>query len=511
MASKLENLTSNEQTSVRYLNLFRVLLSFFFFSIIFKKVGGVVGVSYTSDIAQLIAALYLSLSILIWVASLFTKKHSLFIALFALVLDLPFILSLTLLFNGLENGWVLLPAITIGSFSILNHKSFSIFAMPLLATALLLALPYFLELDFDHIHLSTIFFYALIYFGIAFVGIRQSQAYNLSLLLTQRQKKKITNLSKINELIIDQMNSGVVVFDREYNIAHINKIAQEIIRSQTDKKLPMPLIKSVVANSKGRNEFKITLFGDDLLVKLVTLQEQSHTRLLILDQQSQLNKKSQQIELANLGQLSATIAHEIRNPLAAIYSASELLKESDKITSEDKELTDIIIHQVKRSNRIIEDILMMSKNHVADKKTIDICHKITAFKQHYIQQNGIEKNQLMLDFRVQKAWIKFDNSHLSQLLWNLTENALKHGDENIVVIKVSQEEHYILVDFLNRGDAFDTIVEESLFTPFFTTHTQGTGLGLFICREMCKSNNAKLEYLRKEPFHVFRLHLPRAN
>ncbi len=508
MTTKVENLKSNEQTSVRYLNLFRLLLSFFFFSIIFKKIGSIVGISYTYDIARFIASLYLAISLLVWIASLFTKKHTLFIGLFALIIDLPFIISLTLLFNGLENGWALLPVITIGSFSILNHKSFSIFAMPLLATTLLLILPYILKLNYNHIHLSTIFLYALIYFGIALVGIRQSQAYNLSLLLTQRQKKKITNLSRINELIIDQINSGVVVFNRDYNIIHINEIAQGIIRSQTDKRLPMPLIKSIVATPKDKKEFKTTLFGDDILVKIVTLEEQANTRLLIIDQQSELNKKSQQIELANLGQLSATIAHEIRNPLAAIYSASELLKESETIKDEDKELTDIIIHQIKRSNRIIEDVLMMSKNHIADQKKFDLIEKITTFKQRYCQQNELDSNQITLQFQDKTATITFDPSHLSQLLWNLTENALKHGKNNTVFIKVFNKRNRTIIDFLNEGDAFDSIVEESLFTPFFTTHTQGTGLGLFICREMCKSNNAKLEYLRKEPFHVFRLHCP---
>ncbi len=508
MVNKTENLKSNEQSSIRYLNLFRLFLSFFFFSIIFEKFGGIVGISYTLDIARFIASMYLATSILIWTASLLTRNNTLFIGLLALIIDLPFIISLTLLFNGLENGWVLLPVITIGSFSILNHKSFSIFAMPLLATALLLILPYLLQLDYSHIHLSTIFLYALIYFGIALVGIRQSQAYNLSLLLTQRQKKKITNLSKINELIIDQMSSGVVVFNREYNIVHINELAQGIVRSQTDKRLPMALIKSIVATPQWKKEFKTTLFGDDILVKLVTLEEQSNTRLLIIDQQSQLNKKSQQIELANLGQLSATIAHEIRNPLAAIYSASELLKESDKINDEDRELTDIIIHQVKRSNRIIEDILLMSKNHIANQKNFDVNEKITAFKDRYCKQNGIESNQIMLDFKEKTARVTFDTSHLSQLLWNLTENAFKHGINNKVIIKVFKNKNDTIIDILNNGQAFDTIVEESLFTPFFTTHTQGTGLGLFICREMCKSNNAKLEYLRQEPFHVFRLHFP---
>ncbi len=508
MVSKAENLKSNELTSVRYLNLFRLLLSFFFFSIIFKEVRSLVGISYTLDIARFIASLYLTTSILIWIVSLFVKKRTLFIGLFALILDLPFILSLTLLFNGLENGWVLLPVITIGSFSILNHKSFSIFAMPLLATSLLLILPYFLDLNFDHIHISSIFLYALIYFGIALVGIRQSQAYNLSLLLTQMQKKKVTNLAKINELIIDQINSGVVVFDSSYDILHINSNAQKIIRSQANKKLPMALIKSIIATPEHKKEFKTTLFGEDILINVATLEQgETHTRLLIIDQQSQLKKKSQQIELANLGQLSATIAHEIRNPLAAIYSASELLKESEKINDEDRELTDIIIHQVKRSNRIIEDVLLMSKNHVANKQDINLIEKITLFKKNYCLQNNKEASQLMLDLRVDSAFVTFDTSHLSQLLWNLTKNAFKHGVNNHVIIKVLKKEGDTIVDFLNKGEEFDSIVEENLFTPFFTTHTQGTGLGLFICREMCKSNNAKLEYLRQEPFHVFRLHL----
>ncbi|MBL4659545.1 MAG: HAMP domain-containing histidine kinase [Alcanivoracaceae bacterium] len=506
MSNKPEHITNNEYKSIRYLNLFRLLLSFFFFSIIFKKVGVYVGFSYTLDIAKLIATIYLSFSIIIWIVSVLYKKRSSLVGLIAPVADLPHIISLTLLFDGLGNGWVILPVITIGSFSILSRKPYAIFAMPVVATLLLWLLPKLLGIDNSEVAFSNILLYALTYFAIALVGIRQSQTYTQSLQLTQRQKRKIVNLSKINERIIEHMQSGVVVINRQYEVALINKKAREIIQIKNKQKLPDLLIKKIIATPESSSN-NFSIYGEDVLIDLIELDKNSDTRLLFIEQQAQINEKSQQINLATLGQLSATIAHELRNPMAAIYSASQLLQESGDINTLDKELTDIIIGQIERSNKIIEDILLMSKQHIANQTKINLAQKLNKFKQDFCQQNSINTDNIYLDIVDDSLFIKFDSSHLSQLIWNLTENALKHGADGQIAIIVSNQADSVLIDFKNNGDKFEPIVEESIFTPFFTTHTQGTGLGLYICREMCKSNNAKLEYLRQDFQHVFRIHV----
>jgi two-component system sensor histidine kinase PilS (NtrC family) len=378
----------------------------------------------------------------------------------------------------------------------LSRKPYAILAMPIAATILLWVLPKILGIANSEIVISNLLLYALTYFAIALVGIRQSQNYSQSLALTQKQKKRITNLSIINELIIDQMQSGIVAFNQQYEILLINKKAKEILKILNHRKLPMILIKKIIITQNSESH-SFSIYGEDVLINLVDLDTKSDVRLLFIDQQSQINEKSQQINLATLGQLSATIAHELRNPMAAIYTASQLLNESEKIPPEDKELTDIISTQIERSNAIIEDILLMSKPHVSNKIKINLSDKINKFKAGFCLQNSIKNdNDITIEIADNSLSVNFDKSHLNQLFWNLTENAIKHGTDGKLSIVVNNLAEVILIDFRNNGDAFVPIVEESLFTPFFTTHTQGTGLGLYICREMCRSNNAKLEYLR---------------
>lgn len=498
--------TSNEYKSIRYLNLFRLLLSFFFFSIIFKGVSGYLGFAYTLDIAKLIASVYLSLSILIWIASVVFKKHSVTIGLIALSLDLPIIIALSLLFDGLNNGWVILPAITIGSFSILSRKPYAIIAMPIVASLLLWMLPQLLGIETDNIESASKLIYSLTYFAIAIVGIRQSQTYTQTLLLSERQKEKILDLSLINKLVIDQMQSGVIAFDQKYTIILINSKAKEIFKLSRKQKIPTNIIRKIIATPDSKNK-SITVHGEDVVFYLVNREEKSGLNLLFIEEQKQINEKSQQINLATLGQLSATIAHELRNPMAAIYSAAQLMQESPDIKTEDKQLADIVAKQVERSNDIIEDILLMSKPHVANKLEIQLCEKLNNFKDEFCSQNHIDINNINIECPDEMLQIKFDKNHLNQLMWNLTENAFKHGSGEKISIVISNEEKKVLIDFKNDGEAFEPIVEESLFTPFFTTHTQGTGLGLYICREMCRSNGAKLEYLRLEFQHVLRVHV----
>ena len=503
--NKSYNIT-DDHNSIRYLNLFRLLLSFFFFSVIFKGVSGFIGFAYTLDIAKLLASVYLSLSILTWIASVVFKTQSVTIGLIALIIDLPIIIALSLLFDGLNNGWVILPAITIGSFSILSRKPYVIIAMPILASVLLWTLPQLLGMDTGNIGSASKILYSLTYFAIAIVGIRQSQTYTQTLLLSERRKEKIIDLSLINKLVIDQMQSGVIAFDHQYKIILINYKAKEIFKLSIKQRIPSNIIKKIISTPDSKNK-STTINGEGYVFYLINREEKSGLNLLFIEEQKQINDKSQQINLATLGQLSATIAHELRNPMASIYSAAQLLQESPDITGEDKQLTDIIVKQVVRSNEIIEDILMMSKPHIANQKDIRLREKLIKFQDEFCSQQQFDKTKLSIECPDDLLHIKFDKNHLNQLLWNLTENAIKHGSGEKLSIVISNEEKNVLIDFRNDGEAFEPIVEESIFTPFFTTHTQGTGLGLYICREMCKSNGAKLEYLRLEFQHVFRIHV----
>lgn len=506
MIKKIKLNNSDDYKSIRYLNLFRLLLSLFFFSVIFKGVSGLIGYGYSLNIAQLIASVYLTLSVLTWFCSVLLRKYSLTIGLIALCIDLPIIMALSLLFDGLHNGWGILPAITIGSFSILSRKPYAIFAMPIVASILLWSLPQILGIYDNNTEIVSKIIYSLTYFAIAFVGIHQSQNYTRTLLLSQKQKAKIVDLSLINKLIIDQMQSGVIAFDQQYIVILINTKAKEIFNLSKNQKIPANIIRKIISTTDSKNK-NIIVNGEELVFYINNNEEKSGINLLFIEEQKQINEKSQQVNLASLGQLSATIAHELRNPMASIYSAAQLLQESPETTNEDKQLTSIITKQIERSNEIIEDILQMSKPQIANQSNILISEKLLEFKKEFCNQHKLESDKINIETNDKNLEIKFDKNHLSQLLWNLSENALKHGNGGTISILVSNEQDKTLIDFRNNGDEFESIVEESIFTPFFTTHTQGTGLGLYICREMCRSNGGKLEYLRLEFQHVFRVHV----
>lgn len=498
--------SSNEYNSIRYLNMFRLLLSIFFYLKIFTGIEASISYKYSQDLASIIAGFYLSFAVIVWFISGLYKSKIITIGLASLIIDLPFIISLTLLMDGLNNGWVILAVITIGSFSIISHKSWSIFAMPVIAVIMLAVLPRLLGLNNVEKEIPNIIMYTFIYFAIAFVGIRQSQSYNQSVLLTTLQRKKIMNLSVLNSIIIKQMQSGVVAFDKNFKVIQINNKANEVVKAKAGQLLPPVLIEKITSAPEAKN-INASIYGEDIIITIVIADKIEEISLMFVEKQADINKKAQQANLATIGKLSATIAHELRNPMSAIFSSSELLQESETIDSEDSELLDIIVSQIARSNSIIDDILMMSKPHIAEQTRINLSLVLEEFKLYYSEQKNIDINTITIKKDNSISLISFDISHLNQLLWNLTENAFKHGEDNHVSIEVNNQTNYVLIDFINNGKTFSQNTEENLFTPFFTTHTKGTGLGLFICKEMCISNNAKLEYLRPESQHIFRIHV----
>ena len=502
----IESDGNTEYKSIRYLNLFRLFLSFFFFSIMFEKIGNFIGFNYSHDMAKLVVVVYVAFSIIVWMASFFFKFESRRIGVWALTLDLPILITLALLINGINNGWAILPVIVIGSFAMLSRSAIAILIMPTVATLLLWFLPILFSLDEVKIDLSTIWLYSLTYFVIALVGVRQSQVYHQSLLLNQSQKKRITGLSKVNELIIDKMPSGAIAFNDDYKIVLINQKAKKILKTSVDRMLPSQLIKRIISFRESGDR-TLSIFGTDVLIDVVESQRKGDLSLLFIEDQNQINEKAQQSNLATIGQLSATVAHELRNPMSAIYSAAQLLEESVNIDEEDKELTSIITSQIERSNQIIEDILLMSKRHIANKSEINLNETLARLKQDFCEQKLVEPENFVISTLNYTIEVMFDVTMISQIFWNLAANAIKHGEDNKLTVTVIDLKDFVLVDFKNTGEPLEAIVEESIFTPFFTTHNQGTGLGLFICKEMCKANQAKLEYLRQEFKHVFRIHI----
>jgi two-component system sensor histidine kinase PilS (NtrC family) len=222
--------------------------------------------------------------------------------------------------------------------------------------------------------------------------------------------------------------------------------------------------------------------------------------LIFLEDTTLIAERVQQTKLAALGRLSASIAHEIRNPVGAMSHAAQLLRESDSISPQDKRLIDIIHTNGTRVSTIVENVLQLSRRDSTRQERIELAGWLNDFLAEFRQTLQILPTELRFAPEEQDLEIRVDPSHLHQLLWNLCENACKYGrtaagqvsiDISIGRIQPNQRPYLEVAD---RGTGIDAAHAEQIFEPFFTAGPGGTGLGLFIARELAQCNRAVLFY-----------------
>lgn len=258
-----------------------------------------------------------------------------------------------------------------------------------------------------------------------------------------------------------------------------------------------------------------SVFGK-LRVEIIPLKDDS--KLVILEDLRREQASAQQLKLASLGQLTASIAHEIRNPLAAISQASQLLIEDieENQTAEDvntnevlagnHELYKMIFTQTKRVNRIIEDVLKLSRQQTANQQMIALADWMPEFLANYFQGHDV-----FLHSHAQPT-ISFDPHQLEQIFINLINNGLRYSSyahpHAVVEIEIYCADNDVIIDVLDDGTGVSTADLDHLFNPFFTTDKAGTGLGLYLSQAFCEANHARLLYIPEHKKTCFRLIAP---
>jgi len=215
----------------------------------------------------------------------------------------------------------------------------------------------------------------------------------------------------------------------------------------------------------------------------------------------QLNQQVQQLKLAALGQLSASIAHEIRNPLAAIVQANELYIGSE--SEQQHLLQKMISKQSKRINDIIEDTLRMARNDTTHPMLIEL----DSFLSHLLTEDLSDvQHQIRLEM-TEKVIVQFDPKQLTQVLINLIRNALRHNDPDVdqIVLSVRMVQAEVFIDVIDFGNGIEKRDISQLFKPFFSTEIKGTGLGLYLSHSLCEANHAKLSYVEQQKGACFRI------
>ncbi|MFK7816645.1 MAG: PAS domain-containing sensor histidine kinase [Gammaproteobacteria bacterium] len=354
-------------------------------------------------------------------------------------------------------------------------------------------------------------------FATALLAITLAHRATESAKLAAQRGVDLANLAKLNEHLINRMEAGIMVID-DNGIIHMHNHAAWKLLDQPDINEQTKLIEisaplydvykswtKVAENPSFRNHLgKLKRANQaDLQVRIVPVGLRKHDRgsVIYLNDNTEIDKQVQETKLASLGRLTASIAHEIRNPLGAISHAAQLLDESSELHKADKRLATIIQDQSIRLNNIINNVLRLSRRERTKPEKIQINGWLQKFIEEFIRTNDLQKNQIVLNTTPIDGIVMMDPDNLHQVLWNLCKNAKKYAvaQGNSVHIQLSancnHEESLPHLDVIDNGPGINSDHQSQLFEPFFTTSDTGTGLGLYLSRELCKNNGGNLRYI----------------
>lgn len=201
-----------------------------------------------------------------------------------------------------------------------------------------------------------------------------------------------------------------------------------------------------------------------------------------------------------MGRLTASIAHEIRNPLGAISHAVELLSESSAIEKEDQRLLEIIHNHAGRVNNIVKSVLQLSRQDESHIQRVSLRTWLAEFETHFNEQFGLSQSPFKITLSDDINDVHVDPNQLKQIIDNLCGNALTYGqrDSSRPVIDIRCRRHTsnqrVFISVSDDGAGIEEKNVAKIFEPFYTTSACGTGLGLYISSQLAELNQAKLSY-----------------
>ncbi len=494
-------------TALQYFNIYRILLSAMF--VVLISLGQLPEPLGIYDVKLFSYVGYSYLIIAVFLHILINRqffRYNLQIALHA-VIDI-FMLSLMMYAsNGLSSGFGMLIVIAVAGASILRAGKISIL---IAAIATLAVLGHEVYVQFSRFYHSVNYIHAGIlgasFFFTAIIGNLLSARVKQTEALAEQQAIEINELARLNEHIVQRMQSGILVLNQKLDALLFNESAKALLKQKDsdtgkinhfiDQYLKKPIQDWIQDNTKSNVIVRIEESNIEMQASFIKLDSgQGYQLLVFLEDIALIRQKAQQLKLASLGRLAASIAHEVRNPLGAINHAGQLLKESDSISEEDKRLTDIINNHSVRVNGIIENVLDLGRRQQATLDEFELVKWLKQFVYELLSQLDLPNDVIKLKSYEVELKVKMDRSQLHQIMWNLCENALRYSHTVPAIIihcgeDLETKRTYIEIE--DFGGGMNQEVQDQLFEPFFTTESQGTGLGLYLAKELCEANQVNL-------------------
>ena len=420
------------------------------------------------------------------------------------VADVVFVNFFMFALGGVSSGMGTLLLISLAAASLVGRGRLVLFYAALATLATLLAQIYgIFEHNFDAATIVQAGFLSAGFFATAILARLLGQRLMLNEELARQRGESLENQSRISQRVVERMQDGVLVVDREMCVQRCNPIAERMLGELpvgTRLRDRAPLLADVIAQPDRLFE-QVEFSGMDGQMLQARFEETTSSAgevLIFLEDLGRIREQAQQLKLASLGRLTASIAHEIRNPLSAIGHAGELLREERRGEVHDR-LLNILGDNVARLDRIVADVLELGRRERAQQiEQLSLTKVCAQFLENFWVSEGLDSTILEVDV-ASDLTICFDPAHLHQVLWNLLGNAVRHscGKSGSVRLYATSDVagERVELHLVDDGAGIPEAEREQVFEPFFTTHHKGTGLGLFIARELCGANGASLDLL----------------
>ncbi len=421
------------------------------------------------------------------------------------------IVALTLMMfasGGQKSGIAALLLVVVAGAGLVGQGRMTLFYAALASVAMLLEESWrALTLEADPADFVRTGIISISFFGTAIIARLLAQRVVANETLARERGRELNDQLRISERIIRDMDDGVLVVDGDGRVRLLNPRAEALldVRAADGAELAT-LSRALAARYQVWSAQAVEVVemlrqpsGRLLRVRHLPSAGPGGHALIYLEDMERVQSQAQQLKLAALGRLTANMAHEIRNPLAAISHAAELLGEED-VDPLRQRLVRIIHDNTRRLNRLVTEVLELGRRDRAQPETLHWLDFLSGFLEELALHDASAARRVKLG--QDDVELRFDRGHFYRVLWNLLENALRHASAAEGAVRLEARAvaaNRVELHIVDDGPGVDEAQRNQVFEPFFTTHGAGTGLGLYIARELCEASGARLELLNEGP------------
>lgn len=442
----------------------------------------------------------------------------------AIAIDLVFVVALVSSVGGASSAYAMLYFLPIAGAALLSSRRTALFVAALATVALLVdSVARYARQPVD-VSLFQSGALGAAMLAVSFVLNDLARRVSLQERLALQRQAALQAQIETNQLVIQDMPQGILVLTADAEIRAANPAARAILgwepdgapawaaldrhpvlasllREWIDTPARQVRARDIVIDASTEREdarsltttMPLTMRPRVIRARSLPTPGENAPMVVYLEDLREVEAQAVQMKLASMGRLTANIAHEIRNPLAAIAHASELLSE-DLADPGKARLIRIVQDNVHRLDRIVGDVLSVSRSTRARAEVFDLAATLTSIVENFARAQRLARERFSIDAAT-SVRLTFDRTHFEQIVANLLSNAVRHAsnrDGSIVIRATINADGDVEVRVADDGPGVDPAIGHQLFEPFFTTHRSGTGLGLYVARELAIANHATL-------------------